>query len=270
MSQEGWTARFEQTFTGPASAVRARIWRQVYGPEYPGWADPFSYVSVTELRRFARELRAARGRCLVDVGCGRGGPGLWVAAVTGARLIGIDTDETALAAARRRAGQVGMADRADFRTGSFEDTGLPAGSAQAVMSVDALLFAPGKRAAAAELARILVPGGQLVLTSWDYHGQPAGRPAQVADHRPLLDRAGFDILSYEETEAWRDRQERTGRALLAAAADLATESGGQAAQRAARIAEMNAALASVIRRVLVIARRRPATAASATRPDPSQ
>jgi hypothetical protein len=43
---------FEQTFTGPASAVRARIWQQVYGPEYPAWADPFSYVSVTELRRF--------------------------------------------------------------------------------------------------------------------------------------------------------------------------------------------------------------------------
>ena len=164
MSEESWTKRFEQTFTGPASAVRARVWREVYGPEYPAWADPFSYLSVTELRRFARELRAARGGCLVDVGCGRGGPGLWVAAVTGARLIGIDTDETALAAARHRAAAVGMAGRAEFRGGSFEATGLPGGSAQAVMSVDALLFAPGKHAAAAELARVLVPGGWLVLT----------------------------------------------------------------------------------------------------------
>jgi ubiquinone/menaquinone biosynthesis C-methylase UbiE len=256
MSQENWTARFEQTFTGPASAARARIWQQVYGLEYPAWADPFSYVSVAELRRFARTLQAVRGRYLVDVGCGRGGPGLWVAAVTGARLIGIDTDETALAAARHRAGQVGMADRADFRSASFEATGLPGGSVQAVMSIDALLFAPHKHAAAVELARILVPGGRLVLTSWDYHSQPAGRPAQVADHRPLLDQAGFDILSYEETEAWRERQERTGRALLAAAAELADESGGEAAQRAASIAEMNAALTCVIRRVLVIARLR--------------
>jgi SAM-dependent methyltransferase len=173
---------------------------------------------VTELRRFARELQVVRGRCLVDVGCGRGGPGLWVAAVTGARLIGVDTDETALAAARHRAGQVGMADRADFRSGSFEATGLPGGS------------------------------------------------AQVADHRPLLDQAGFDILSYEETEAWRDRQERTGRALLAAAAELAAESGGKAAQRAASIAEINAALACVIRRVLVIARRRPDAAGPADGP----
>jgi hypothetical protein len=59
-TQASWTARFEQTFTGPASAVRAGIWQQVYGPEYPAWADPLSYVSVTELRRFAQDLHRAR------------------------------------------------------------------------------------------------------------------------------------------------------------------------------------------------------------------
>jgi ubiquinone/menaquinone biosynthesis C-methylase UbiE len=256
-SQMSPVARFEQTFTGPASAVRARIWQQVYGPEYPSWADPFSYVSVTELQRFAQELQPARGQHLVDIGCGRGGPGLWVAAVTGAFLTGIDVDESALAAARHRAGQAQMTSRASFRRGSFSATGLPDACAQAVMSIDALLFAPSKPAAAAEFARILVPGGRLVLTSWDYHSQPAGRPAQVADHRALLDQAGFDVMGYEETQAWRDRQQQTGEALLAAARELAAESGGQAAQRRARIAEMNATLACVIRRVLVIARRRP-------------
>jgi SAM-dependent methyltransferase len=182
-----------------------------------------------------------------------------MAAATGARLIGIDLDEAALAAARRRADQVGMADRASFRAGSFHDTGLPDGSAPAVMSIDALLFAPSKAAAAAELARILVPGGRLVLTSWDYHSQPAGRPAQIADHRPLLDQAGFDVLCCQETHAWRDRQQRTGQALLAAVAELAAEYGGTAAQRRARITEMNATLATITRRVLVIAQRRPTT-----------
>jgi SAM-dependent methyltransferase len=256
--QAEWTARFERSFTGPASAVRARIWRQVYGPEYPSWADPFSYVSVTELRRFASELHVAPGQCLADIGCGRGGPGLWVAAATGAHLAGVDADDAPLAAARRRAAQAGMDGRAGFRLGSFSDTGLPGGCAQAVMSIDALLFAPSKPAAAAELARILAPGGRLVLTSWDYHSQPAGRPPQVSDHRPLLGQAGFDILGYHETDAWRDRQQRTGQALLAAATELAAESGGTAAQRRAGIAEMNATLATMTRRVLVIAQRRSA------------
>jgi cyclopropane fatty-acyl-phospholipid synthase-like methyltransferase len=251
--QARWIARFEQTFTGPASAVRARIWQQVYGPEYPRWADPFGYLSMTELRRFAREVRVGSGQTLVDVGCGRGGPGLWVAAVTGARLVGVDTDPAALAAARRRADQAGLASRARFHHASFEDTGLPSSSAHAVMSIDALLFAPSKPAAAAELARIIVPGGRLVLTSWDYHTQPAGRPAQVADHRPLLHEAGFDVTSYQETHAWRDRQERTGQALLDAATELAAETGEHAAERQARIAEMNATLACITRRVLMVA-----------------
>jgi SAM-dependent methyltransferase len=256
-SQAQLVARFEKTFTGPASAVRARIWQQVYGPEYPRSADPFSYLSMTELRRFARELRVSSGQTLVDVGCGRGGPGLWVAAVTGARLVGVDTDTAALAAAQRRADQAGMASRAGFHHATFEDTGMRSSSAHAVMSIDALLFAPSKLAAAAELARIIVPGGRLVLTSWDYHTQPAGRPAQVADHRPLLDQAGFDVTSYQETHAWRDRQERTGQALLEAATELAAETGEQAAERQARIAEMNASLACITRRILIIAQRRP-------------
>jgi SAM-dependent methyltransferase len=256
VSELSWTARFEQTFTGPTSAVRARVWRQAYGAEYPSWADPFSYVSVTELWRFADELQVTPSQCLVDVGCGRGGPGLWVVAATGATLVGIDLDETALAAARHRAAQAGMADRTTFRQGSFADTELQDGEAQAVMSVDALLFAPDKRAAVAELARILAPGGRLVLTSWDYHRQPAERPPQVADHRPLLTQAGFDVLSYEETESWRERQGQTGHALLTAAAELAAESGDDEAQLKAGIAEMNATLACISRRVLVIAQRR--------------
>ena len=95
-----------------------------------------------------------------------------------------------------------------------------------------------------------------MLTSWDYHTQPVGRPPQVADHRPLLDVVGFDVLSYEETDAWRERQERTGQALLAAVEELAAESGEKPEDVRAEIAEMVATDACVIRRVLIVAQRR--------------
>jgi SAM-dependent methyltransferase len=255
--EKSWTAIFEQTFAAPASTVEQRIWREVYGPEFPEGVDSYSYISLTELRRFADEVRTGTDQCLVDIGCGRGGPGHWVAVATGARLIGIDIAESALAHARSRAEQLGLGDRVEYRLGSFEHTGLPDGSAQAVMSVDALLFSPDKAAALAELARIVVPGGRLVLTSWDYHSQPVGRPPQVADHRPLLDEAGFDVLSYEETEAWRERQERTGQALLAAVDELAAESGERPEDVRAEIAEMVATDACIIRRVLIVAQRAP-------------
>jgi len=258
VAEARWRSRYERSFAGPASAVRERIWRAVYGPEYPAGTDPFSYISLTELRLFAREVRLSSGQCLVDIGCGRGGPGLWVAAATGARLIGLDITEPALGAARRQADRAGLADRSEFRRGSFEDTGLPDGSAHAVMSIDALLFTPSKQAAAAELARVIVPGGRLVLTSWDYHRRPPARPPQVADHRPLLDEAGFDLVSYAETDAWRERQDRTSLAMLAAVDELAAESGADPGEVRAALEEVHATFPCMTRRVLVVAQRRTA------------
>lgn len=190
----------------------------MFGEEFPVGLDRYSWVSRTELQRFLAELDLAEGDILVDLGCGRGGAGLWVAAAARARLIGMDIAANALAAARARTKAMGL--RARFRLGSFERTGLREANADAVMSVDALLFTSNKPAAIAELRRMLRPGGRLVLTSWDYHRQPVGRPPQVDDHRPLLAAVGFEVLAYEATEDWRDRQRRTTDGLLAATAAL--------------------------------------------------
>ena len=149
-------AVFEQTYTAPASRVQEEVWRSVFGDEYPTGLDPYSYITRSELARFVRDLRVGPGERLVDLGCGRGGAGLWVAAETGASLVGIDIAE----ARSRRPGLVprAMGMDADFRLGTFEATGLDDGSADAVMSVDALLFTPDKAAALVELHRVLRPG----------------------------------------------------------------------------------------------------------------
>jgi 2-polyprenyl-3-methyl-5-hydroxy-6-metoxy-1,4-benzoquinol methylase len=141
-------AEFERSFAGSPSVVAERVWREVFGDEYPEGVDRYSYVSVSELDRFVREVRLKSGDTLVDAGCGRGGPGLFVAAATGARLVGVDIAEAGLAAARTRA--QGMGIRAEFVRGTFESTGLGDAGADAVMSVDALLFTPDKAAALRE------------------------------------------------------------------------------------------------------------------------
>jgi SAM-dependent methyltransferase len=223
LAERDWQALFEETYAGPPSRVEARIWTDVLGDEYPAATDPHSFTTVSELHRFVDELELQPGQVLVDVGCGRGGPGLWVAGATGASLIGLDIAENALEAARARATLVGA--NADFRPGSFEATGLPDEAAHAVMSIDALLFTPSKAAALVELHRILRPGGRLVFTSFDYFRQPVGRPPQVDDHRPLLRAAGFDGRAYHETAGWRVRGERIYSALLDAVDELAAESG---------------------------------------------
>ncbi|WP_410605039.1 class I SAM-dependent methyltransferase [Amycolatopsis sp. lyj-90] len=253
-----WKATFTATFGAPASAVSARIWTEVYGDEYPAELDTYSFVTRTDLHRIAEEAQLEPGERLADLGCGRGGPGLWVAARTYATLTGIDIAETALASARRRAEALPLSDveATDFRVGTFADTGLDDASSEAVMSVDALLFAPDKALACAEFARILVPGGRLVVTTWDFDGQPQNRPPQVADHRPLLESAGFDVLSYEETPDWRARQQRTMELSLERVEDLAAESGDDPSRLRASLEQALRNQDLMTRRVLLVASRR--------------
>ena len=250
-----WRQVFEGTYSTAASPTEERIWREVFGEEYPEGLDPYSFVSRTELARFADEVHVGPGAVLVDIGCGRGGAGLWVAAATDADLIGIDIADAALVAARQRAAAMGRTN-ATFRRGEFEATGLEDESADAVMSIDALLFTPSKAAAFVELRRILRPGGRLVLTSWDYHTQPVGRPPQVPDHRPLAEAAGLRVLAYDTTDDWRERGARVGRGLLDAVEELAAEDGKPVDEVRAGIVEMNATLQTMSRRFFLVAEAR--------------
>ena len=251
--ERDWVADFTATFAEPESPVRARIWAEVLGDEYPSEVTPYSFTTRTELARIAAEVHVGPGQLLVDIGSGRGGPGLWVAAATGADYLAVDISPTGLAEVERRAAALGLGSRTSTRDGSFEALPLADGEADAVMSIDALLFTHDKAAAAVELARILRPGGRLVLTTWDYHSQPVGRPPQVDDHRPLLEAAGFGVLGYEETTDWEQRQRDIGERLLSAADDLAAESGDSPDDVRAGITEMNATIDTMLRRVLVVA-----------------
>jgi SAM-dependent methyltransferase len=173
---------------------------------------------------------------------------------TGARLVGIDIAESALEAARERASRLGA--DASFRQGAFEATGLETGSADAVMSVDAFLFTPDKAAGMVELRRVLRPGGRLVMTSWDYHAQPVGRPPQVPDHRPIAEAAGFAVLAYEDTDHWRERVLGTGLGLRDAVEELAAEDGVPVEELRAGLDQMLATYETMTRRFLLVAEAR--------------
>jgi SAM-dependent methyltransferase len=243
----------------PRSDTFNRIWRtNAYRGEFPAEYAHISFLTLAEARRLLDLLELTDGGVLVDIACGAGGPGLWAARRAGASLIGIDPSATGLAAARRRAASVRLDDRSRFQPGTFERTGLPGGAADAVMSIDALQYAPDKRAALAEFLRILRPGGRLGIVCFEVdakkvEGVPVLGVDPIADYAPLLDAAGLTVEAYEETPGWAERVQAAFDAVIDAAEVLATEMGERTAAGVLAEATLTVELKPYRRRILVVA-----------------
>jgi SAM-dependent methyltransferase len=245
----------------PRGETFSRLWRtHAYRNDFPAQYAHIGFLTVPEAQRMRELLQIRPGDVLADLGCGAGGPGLWMAAQSGASLIGVDPCPAGLAAARARAREAGLAGRARFDLGTFEQTSLPDGTASAVMSVEALQYAPGKRAAVTEFFRILRPGRRLAFIAFEVDpAKVAGIPVlgadPVPDYRPVLEAAGFKIEAYEETPGWQERVNAAFGAILDASDTLAAEMGELAAASAVAEAMLTAGIQPYPRRVLAVASR---------------
>jgi SAM-dependent methyltransferase len=197
---------FDDTF---ACVQRSDWLRNRFGSlvdeELPAEVEPFSFVPLAGMREVAAALDLHAGDMLVDLGCGRGGPGMWLARDTGAVLTGVDGSAVALAQAADRAGLFGLEARSRFVVGDLAGTGLPDASADGVVCIDAFMFATDVVACAREVHRLLRPGRRFVLTTW-LPTQP-GDPALPDRYRNLdvahvLASVGFTAVDVRHRPAW--------------------------------------------------------------------
>ena len=133
------------------------------GPEaYAGWRAS-SLGAITEAIE-QRILLALTGdlarRRFLDAGCGDGAL-VCAAAAQGAEAAGVDPDPAMLAAARSCAAERRV--RASFLEGRVERLPFPDASFDVVAAVTVLCFVPDASSAVREMARVLRPGGRLVL-----------------------------------------------------------------------------------------------------------
>src|SRR2546428_13777585 len=84
------------------SVVLDRIRRECYGDGYVEELKALSMVMLSELRWGAQALKLVPGASFIDLGCGLGGPGLWVARESAATVTGIDLSPPALNNGRLR------------------------------------------------------------------------------------------------------------------------------------------------------------------------
>jgi SAM-dependent methyltransferase len=252
-TQRRWRMRdiFNDVYEGQTQSETFRnILREVFGDEYAAEADPCGFLSMTDLHNIVQHVGIGKGQTLVDLACGRGGAGLWVARELGVRLTGIDISAVAVEEARRRVAAFGLEGRAQFQVADFAATRLATTSFDAAMSIDALYLVADKTGSINEVARILRPGARFVFTTWD-----VDLPLMITDHRPILANAGFEVECYEVTSDWERRQRGVHERVLANRDALIREMGEASAKFWIVGAQTELPRLAKMRRVFIVARK---------------
>ena len=83
--------------------------------------DDLETAQLNKKRHLAAKLRIEPGMKVLDIGCGWGGLGLYLAGELGAQVTGLPLSTEQLAVARERAEQAGLADKVSFELRDYRD-----------------------------------------------------------------------------------------------------------------------------------------------------
>jgi cyclopropane fatty-acyl-phospholipid synthase-like methyltransferase len=173
---------------------------------------------------------------LLDVGCGTGGPAVYVAQSTGARVTGMSTSAEGIKAARERAERASLSDRVSFEVRDGMDNGFPDGSFSRSWALESSLLMRDRDRLISEMARVLAPGGRFTLCDFmlirpldlrdirrlrgdlellrDVYGDVQMEP--LAEYRRLAEKHGLEVDQADDLtsstrptfEHWREHAER--------------------------------------------------------------
>jgi ubiquinone/menaquinone biosynthesis C-methylase UbiE len=134
-----------------------------------GWSaaaslfDNVSFFVSDALSHATQRLNPGPGQRVLDVGTGTG-VSARNAARFGARVVGVDPNEDLLKTAKELSGHV--TPPIEFRAGTAESLPNEDASFDSIISTFGVMFSSEPNQAAHELARVLKPGGRMVLASW--------------------------------------------------------------------------------------------------------
>jgi ubiquinone/menaquinone biosynthesis C-methylase UbiE len=205
-------ARHRHSSSGEASTKETKglVLNQGWRYDLMEWFhDTFSFRGkFRELRqRTANLARLQPGDAVLDVGCGTGTLAMEVAHRVGraGRVAGIDPGTQQIARARAKAARRHVP--IEFQIGVIEQLPFPDQTFDVVFSTLMMHHVPAslKRQGLAEIARVLKPGGRLVIADFKRKQERQGQAARfhaggssMQDLAALVKDAGFEDLETEE------------------------------------------------------------------------
>ncbi len=180
-----------------------------------GWfVDTFLFRGQwRELRRKTVTLAGIQpGEQVLDVGCGTGTLALEVArrASRVGRVVGVDPSQQQISRARSKAARRKLS--VDFQIGVIEQLPFPDQTFDVVLSTLMMhhLPAPLKRQGLAEIARVLKPGGRLIIADFKPKQERKGQAARfqaggssMHDLATMVVDAGFEQPEMEDMQPLR-------------------------------------------------------------------
>ncbi len=126
---------YERTYSNFANDVLTAVRKETFGEDI----GQNSWLTVTELKTFVGWLGLKPGQQILDVGSGSGGPSLYLANLVGCKVIGIDSNDSAVATANEAAKARSLSSQVQFRTADANQP-LPfsSNSFDAVTCLDAI------------------------------------------------------------------------------------------------------------------------------------
>ena len=205
-------ARHRHSSSGEASTKETKglVLNQGWRYDLMEWFyDTFSFRGkFRELRqRTANLARLQPGDAVLDVGCGTGTLAIEVARRVGraGRVAGVDPGTEQIARARSKAARRTLP--IDFQIGMIEQLTFPDQTFDVVFATLMMHHLPAslKRQGLAEIARVLKPGGRLVIADFKRKQERQGQAARfhaggssMQDLAALIKDAGFSEVETEE------------------------------------------------------------------------
>ncbi len=191
------------------------------------WGEGFmSPGGIDEVDRYLTGIKLA-GHSVLDIGCGLGGIDVHLVKRHGAALvIGIDVDQALIDRCDLLAQKYYVTAQTKF---IYVDPGpLPFGNAsfEIVTSKDSIIHIPDKKELAADVYRVLEPGGWFVASDWlaGYDDEPSHemqeylvaegldfRLASAKTYLDALESAGFTDIDIVDRNDWYRQQARQER-----------------------------------------------------------
>ncbi|HXS09272.1 MAG TPA: methyltransferase domain-containing protein, partial [Candidatus Krumholzibacteria bacterium] len=152
---------FDTTYTNFTDSVHDAIRRETYGHDI----GQTSWITAGEYDRLLPLLNLSAESHVLEIASGSGGPALYMARSTGARVTGLDVNESGVATSNELAAKAGMGDRVRFQLGDanarapFDDN-----SFDALICMDSMNHFPDRLSVFREWHRLLRPDGRAMFT----------------------------------------------------------------------------------------------------------